>query len=178
MEIGNQAQSTVSARPNSVSTMATDRMRILIRIITRQRYDCCLPALETNDLLACAGSWSEGLSNIPDCWLNACYSLAIWEHSARGPFSISEIVEAWLDVQAGDDYKRWRERELRSSQGRCEHGCDGGWIFVDRTGDKGGVRPCPIHRAALSGRIEGEDWAGQSQRLRDRGQSDPATRAA
>src|SRR5262249_16894610 len=160
----NQVQSAVLARPIGVSTTTTDRIRLLIRIITRQRYDCCLPALATDDLLACAGSWSEALADVPDCWLNACYGIAIRKHSARNPFSVSELIQAWADVQAGDDYKRWRDRELRSSQGRCEHGCDGGWIFADPTGDRGGVRPCPIHRAGFARRIEEEDWRSQSER--------------
>jgi hypothetical protein len=105
-------------------------------------------------LLAYTAAWSEVVSDIPDGWLDACYAVAIKKHNGRSPFGAAEIAQAWPTVQAGDDYKRWRERELRSSQGRWEHGCDGGWIFVDPSGDKGGVRPCPVHRAGFARRVQ------------------------
>jgi hypothetical protein len=98
--------------------------------------------------VAAVSAWEEILADLPAEWLDECYRRAMRSHLVRAPFQAAEIYQAWEQVADSAEYKQWRaQRSRRALSSACAHGCEGGWIFVDVTGGRSGVKPCPTHRA-------------------------------
>ena len=136
-----------SSRASNSFGRELHRAEILATIISKARVVCSLPALEPDDLVAAVSAWEEILSDIPGDWLDECYRRAMRSHRIRSPFSASEVYQAWEQVAETSEYKSWRaERRKRILSSQCPDGCDGGWIFVDASGARSGVKPCPVHR--------------------------------
>jgi hypothetical protein len=72
-------------------------------------------------------------------------------HRVRAPFQAAEIYQAWEQVVETPEYRRWRaDRNKMLLSSECEHGCEGGWIFVEASNGRSGVKPCPQHRPNCS----------------------------
>ena len=144
---GTEAMSRRSSRASNLFERESHRAEILATIISKARVVCSLPALEPDDLVAAVSAWEEILSDVPGDWLDECYRRAMRSHRVRSPFSASEVYQAWEQVAESPEYKSWRaERSRKMLSSQCPDGCEGGWIFVDSSGARSGVKPCPIHR--------------------------------
>ena len=145
---GSEAMSRRSWKGSSLYGRESHRAEILATIISKARVVCSLPALEPDDLVAAVSAWEEILADLPAEWLDECYRRAMRSHRVRAPFGASEIYQAWEQAADTTEYKQWRAEQSRRKLGsECEHGCEGGWIFVDGSGARSGVKPCPVHRA-------------------------------
>jgi hypothetical protein len=101
--------------------------------------------------VAAVSAWQEILADLPAEWLDECYRRAMRSHRVRAPFQAAEIYQAWEQLVETAEYKHWRaERARKLLSSECEHRCQGGWIFVDATGGRSGVKPCPQHRPNYS----------------------------
>ena len=144
---GAEAMSGRSCKESSSYGLEPHRAEILATIISKARVVCSLPALEPDDLLAAVLAWEEILSDLHTDWLDCCYRRAMRSHKWRAPFGASEIYQAWEQVTDSAEYRQWRtERNRKISTSECPNRCQQGWIFVDETGGRGGVRPCPTHK--------------------------------
>lgn len=148
----------LSPLPNAIQDYLlkdSPRFEALRTVISRSRIDCGLPQLLETEELATIASWGALLEPVPTRFLDRAYTLAMRDYSIAnqfGPFKAGLILNAYRHLsQTGALAKDYDLEQQKLLDQQCPHGCDRGWISIERERGEGlppvsGVKPCPLHR--------------------------------